>query len=75
MGLRMTSGLNIKRVLEETGLEIEEAYSPQALSFLEKEGLLTRSSTHLIPTFEGRLRLNGLIKFMLGSSSQASTSL
>jgi len=68
MGLRLTMGLEIKRLSEATGLEIEEAYNPQSIDFLEKEGLLKRTATHLIPTFEGRLRLNGLIAFMLKKS-------
>jgi oxygen-independent coproporphyrinogen-3 oxidase len=67
MGLRVTKGLEIKRIWDETGFDIEEAYSLQALDSLEKEGLLKRTSTHLIPTFQGRLRLNGLIAFLLNS--------
>ena len=68
MGLRLTRGLEIKRLSEETGLGIEEAYSSQAIETLEKEGLLKRTPTHLVPTFEGRLRLNGLIGFILKKS-------
>lgn len=68
MGLRLTRGLEIKRIQEETGLKVEEAYPPQTLFLLEKEGLLQRTSTHLIPTFEGRLRLNGLISALLKSA-------
>ncbi len=70
MGLRLTTGLEIKRISEETGLSVEEAYSLQTLDLLEKEGLLKRSATHLIPTPEGRLRLNGLIAFMLKTSAE-----
>ena len=65
MGFRLRTGLNLKRLKEETGLNKEEAYDQQALSLLEKEGLLNITQTHLIPTFEGRLKLNGLIKFLL----------
>jgi putative oxygen-independent coproporphyrinogen III oxidase len=68
MGLRLTTGLEIKRLDEETGLDVEEAYSLQALQLLEKEGFLNRTTTHLIPTFEGRVRLNGLIAFLLKRS-------
>lgn len=68
MGLRLTKGLDLHRLSEETHLEVEEAYSLQTLDLLEKEGLLQRTATHLIPTFEGRLRLNGLIAFMLKKS-------
>ncbi|MBA3814018.1 MAG: coproporphyrinogen III oxidase [Alphaproteobacteria bacterium] len=67
MGLRLTKGLEVKRIKEETGLEIHQAYRPPALDLLEKEGLLKRTDTHLIPTFEGRLRLNSLIAFLLSS--------
>lgn len=65
MGLRLTHGLPLKRLLEETGLEAEESYGPDTLNILEKEGLLRRTSTHLIATPEGRLRLNSLIAFLL----------
>ncbi len=65
MGLRLKTGLEIRRVTEETGLTVEEAYRLQTLELLEKEGLLERTATHLTPTFEGRLRLNSLIAFML----------
>lgn len=65
MGLRLTQGLNIFRLEEETGLAIEDAYSLRAIEHLEKEGLLTRTPTHLIPTFEGRLRLNSLISYLM----------
>lgn len=65
MSLRLTTGLEMRRLDEETGLNVEEAYSLQALHLLEKEGLLNRTATHLIPTYEGRVRLNGLIAFLL----------
>ena len=65
MGLRLTKGLELKRILEETGLELYQAYRLQDLDLLEKEDLLKRTDTHLIPTFEGRLRLNSLISFLL----------
>jgi len=67
MGLRMTKGLEIKRILEETGLDIHQAYAYQALELLKKENLLQITDTHLIPTFEGRLRLNGLISLLLNT--------
>ncbi|HUX80529.1 MAG TPA: radical SAM family heme chaperone HemW [Alphaproteobacteria bacterium] len=71
MGMRLTTGLEIRRMTEETGLKMEEAYGLQTLNLLEKEGLLTRTATHLIPSFEGRLRLNGLIAFMLKTRKES----
>jgi oxygen-independent coproporphyrinogen-3 oxidase len=68
MGLRLTKGLEIKRIKEETGLEIHQSYRLHDLDLLEKEGLLKRTDSHLIPTFEGRLRLNSLIAFLLQGS-------
>lgn len=65
MGLRLTKGLDIKRLKQETGLCAEEAYGEHCLSLLEKEGLLKKTPTHLVPQFSGRLRLNSLIAFML----------
>lgn len=69
MGLRLTKGLEIKRLSEETGLGLDQAYRKQDLDLLEKEGLLKRTETHLVPTFEGRLRLNSLISFLLNPVS------
>ena len=63
MGLRLTQGLSLARLFDETGLTLDEAYPK--LGALEKEGLVSRTSTHLVPSFEGRLRLNGLIAFLL----------
>ncbi|MBL8677162.1 MAG: coproporphyrinogen III oxidase, partial [Alphaproteobacteria bacterium] len=68
MNLRLTQGLSLNRLKKETGLEKEEAYHDKDLKLLEDEGLLTITATHLIPTFEGRLRLNGLISFILKKS-------
>lgn len=68
MGLRMTKGLEIKRIFEETSLELHQAYPPQNIEFLEKEGLLKRTDTHLVVTLEGRLRLNSLIAFLLNEN-------
>ncbi len=65
MGLRLTQGLSLKRLYEETSLVPEEAY--QGLALLEKEGLLSQTPTHLVATQEGRLRLNSLVSFLLNS--------
>lgn len=72
MGLRLTEGMEIKRLHEKTGLSVEEAYGQQPLVQLEEEGLLKRTKTHLIPTFEGRLRLNSVIAFLLQNSKKES---
>lgn len=65
MGLRLTKGLALNRLEEETGQTVERAYQAQKLELLEQEGLLKRTHTHLIPTLEGRLRLNSLISFLV----------
>lgn len=70
MNLRLTRGLSLSRLKKETGLEKEDAYHDKDLKLLEDEGLLTITATHLIPTFEGRLRLNGLISFILKKSGE-----
>lgn len=70
MNLRLTQGLSLSRLKEETGLEREEAYCDKDLKLLEDESLLTITATHIIPTFEGRLRLNGLISFILKKSGE-----
>ena len=63
MGLRLIQGLSLDRLCAETGLTVYEAYP--GLERLQKEGLITLTSTHLIASFEGRLRLNSLISFLL----------
>jgi len=73
MGLRVTEGLKISRLYQETGLSPEEAYT--GLEWLEKEKLLQRTPTHLVPTFEGRLRLNGLISFLLNKKKESFTAI
>lgn len=65
MGLRLTKGLSLRRLQEETGLCLLDAFSEQSLRDLEREGLLQTSSTHVIPTYEGRLRLNSVIGHLL----------
>jgi oxygen-independent coproporphyrinogen-3 oxidase len=65
MGLRLTKGLALNRIQEEMAQDADQVYRWQGLELLEKEGLLERTDTHLIPTLEGRLRLNGLISFLL----------
>jgi oxygen-independent coproporphyrinogen-3 oxidase len=67
MGLRLVRGLEIKRIDEETGLELHQAYVSKNLELLEKEGLLKRTDTHLVVSLEGRLRLNSLIAFLLAT--------
>ncbi|MBY0501839.1 MAG: radical SAM family heme chaperone HemW [Alphaproteobacteria bacterium] len=68
MGLRLTSGLEIKRLFEETNLSVENAYTSHALERLEKEGLLLVTPTHITATFEGRLKLNSVIAYLLKSA-------
>lgn len=63
MGLRLTQGLSLERLYEETGLSPDKAYP--GLSVLLKEGLVSLTPSHLIPSFEGRLRLNSLISFLM----------
>lgn len=66
MGLRLAQGLSLARLFDETGFTLDEAYP--TLGILEREGLLSRTATHLVPSFEGRLRLNGLTAFLLKKS-------
>lgn len=68
MGLRLTKGLERKRIFEETHLSVENAYTSQALELLEKEGLLLITPTHLTVTCEGRFKLNSVIAYLLKSA-------
>jgi oxygen-independent coproporphyrinogen-3 oxidase len=68
MGLRLTQGLSLDRLYAETGMTVYQAYP--GLEILQKEGLITLTPTHLIPSFQGRLRLNSLISFLLKKSEE-----
>ncbi len=67
MGLRLTEGLSENRLKEETGYDFSQVFKLESLGHLNKEGLIHQTGTHLIPTFEGRLRLNSLIKYLLSN--------
>ena len=69
MNLRLIKGLDLDLLEQKTGILREVAYKSEDIALLEKEGLLTRTNSRLIPTFEGRLRLNGLIAFLLKNSA------
>ena len=68
MNLRLTKGLNLNLLQEKTGIHLKEAYNQKDINLLEKEGLLKQKDSRLIPTFEGRLCLDGLITFLLRNS-------
>jgi len=63
MGLRLTQGLSLQRLREETGLTPQDAYP--GLDVLKRESLIRATPSHLVVTPEGRLRLNALISFLL----------
>lgn len=65
MGLRLTEGLSWQRLEEETGLEKEACFERKKLNVLEENALLHITDTHIIPTFQGRLKLNALLGFLL----------
>lgn len=70
MGLRLTEGLNLSSLFETTGLSVDEAYSLSNLERLIQESLLRRTDSHLIPTLEGRLKLNSVISYLFKKTGE-----
>ena len=57
MGLRLSEGIDLKRLAAINGIALDEA----RIRTLESEGLLARHDTRLAATAKGRLVLNRLI--------------
>lgn len=65
MGFRMTEGLSWKRLFEETGCERNTAFKESKLKVLEENKLLKVTESHVTPTFQGRMKLNFVLGFLL----------
>ena len=66
MGLRLAEGVPLSRLRELTGAD-KWPFAKQALDDFISEGWLALSDERLIATFEGRLRLNYILKTLLAS--------
>ncbi|PWC51053.1 coproporphyrinogen III oxidase [Azospirillum sp. TSA6c] len=65
MGLRLTEGVRLARLTEETGRSLDDFVDPTALSRLIDGGFLTRDATRLVATPEGLQRLNAVLGAIL----------
>jgi len=66
MGLRLAEGVAIDRFPAEAGAPLAEAVDPAALDRLIAGGFLARAGGRLRATAEGRQRLNGVLRMLLG---------
>lgn len=65
MGLRLSEGVRLARLVEETGRSLDDFVDPAALSRLIDGGFLTRDAERLIATSEGLQRLNAVLGAIL----------
>nr|WP_148219136.1 radical SAM family heme chaperone HemW [Azospirillum sp. B510] len=65
MGLRLTEGVRLSRLVEETGRTLDEFVDPAALSRLIDGGFLSRDAKRLVATSEGLQRLNAVLGAIL----------
>ncbi|CAO3355899.1 Oxygen-independent coproporphyrinogen-III oxidase-like protein YggW [Azospirillum palustre] len=65
MGLRLSEGVRLARLTEETGRSLDDFVDPVALSRLIDGGFLTRDADRLFATPEGLQRLNAVLGAIL----------
>ncbi|GLR79253.1 coproporphyrinogen III oxidase [Azospirillum oryzae] len=65
MGLRLSEGVRLGRLVEETGRTLDDFVDPAALSRLIDGGFLTRDADRLVATSEGLQRLNAVLSAIL----------
>ena len=65
MGLRLSEGVRLARLVEETGRSLDDFVDPAALSRLIDGGFLTRDADRLVATTEGLQRLNAVLSTIL----------
>lgn len=65
MGLRLTEGVPLARLEQESGRERERFFKPEKIRALEAEGYLTHGPDHIVATAAGRQRLNAVLSYLL----------
>ncbi|CAO3408086.1 Oxygen-independent coproporphyrinogen-III oxidase-like protein YggW [Azospirillum largimobile] len=65
MGLRLSEGVRLARLVEETGRPLDDFVDSAALSRLIEGGFLTRDAERLSATSEGLQRLNAVLSAIL----------
>lgn len=66
MGMRLSEGVPLSRLLTEYGRDPLEIIDPNKLAFLEKEGLIKPLGETLQATSKGRSCLNAVLGYLLG---------
>ncbi|HEV7370550.1 radical SAM family heme chaperone HemW [Arenibaculum sp.] len=61
MGLRLAEGISRRRLVEETGRDVDEAVDPGALARLSAAGFVELTATRLRAAAAGRQRLNAVL--------------
>jgi oxygen-independent coproporphyrinogen-3 oxidase len=65
MGLRLRGGIDYADWQARTGLDVKAALAAEALSRLQKQGMLVADDAHMETTAEGRLLLNRITSELL----------
>lgn len=68
MNLRLTKGLEKARLEDEMNAPFTTLLPQEKIDILKKENLLLEEGGFLIPTFEGKLKLNAMLRFLYASS-------
>ena len=69
MGLRLSEGLAVARAKSRLGRALFDLYAGERIARLVAEGLLVKDDAGLRATPAGRMRLNGLIEYLLAGVS------
>lgn len=65
MGLRLSEGIKLEDVWDETGQNLTDLIQPDKVNQLEQESLLTLDNERIRATGEGRTRLNSVLSYLL----------
>ncbi|WP_342667216.1 radical SAM family heme chaperone HemW [Kiloniella spongiae] len=65
MGLRLSDGIKLKDIQNETGLNLSDFIQLTKVEQLEQEGLLSLDKRRIRATDEGRTRLNSVLSYLL----------
>ncbi len=65
MGLRLSEGIPLARLRQETGLPLEDSFDPSVITDLVDAGYMELSGQTMRATKEGRQRLNAVLSLLL----------
>ena len=70
MGLRLTDGIALRRIEQETGRPVDQWLDGRRLDTLIDAGLLAEPGARLTATKDGRERLNAVLGFLMADGSR-----